>query len=138
MNARPDACIKTRRDGPVGVITLDRPDVLNALNAPLMEQVTAAVQDFTKSLDVRAIVLHGAGRAFSADLPWLRELEASFPYVETPDQLAAVRDVKLDHSFSVVRSGLDHPRVGDRVEREVASEPTYAGRVGLDGDHLAV
>jgi enoyl-CoA hydratase len=66
MNAGADACIKTRRDGSVGVITLDRPDVLNALNAPLMEQVTAAVQDFTKAADVRAIVLHGAGRAFSA------------------------------------------------------------------------
>ena len=66
MSTRPDTCIKTRRDGPVGVITLDRPDVLNALNMPLMEQVTAAVQDFTKAPDVRAIVLHGAGRAFSA------------------------------------------------------------------------
>lgn len=66
MNAKPDSCIKTRRDGAVGVITLDRPDVLNALNAPLMAQVTAAMQDFTAAPDVRAIVLHGAGRAFSA------------------------------------------------------------------------
>ncbi len=36
------------------------------------------------------------GYAFSADTPWQHELEASFPYVETEDQLRAVRDVKND------------------------------------------
>jgi transcription-repair coupling factor (superfamily II helicase) len=36
------------------------------------------------------------GHAFSPDSPWQRELEASFPYVETPDQAAAVHEVKED------------------------------------------
>ncbi len=36
------------------------------------------------------------GHAFSPDTPWQQELEASFPYVETPDQLKAIDDVKLD------------------------------------------
>ena len=36
------------------------------------------------------------GHAFSPDGAWQTELEASFPYVETPDQLAAIRDVKRD------------------------------------------
>jgi enoyl-CoA hydratase len=66
MSARAETCIKTRRDGPVAIITLDRPDVLNALNTPLMEQVTAAMREFAAAQDVRAIVLHGSGRAFSA------------------------------------------------------------------------
>jgi transcription-repair coupling factor (superfamily II helicase) len=34
--------------------------------------------------------------AFSEDLPWQAELESSFPYPETPDQLRAVEDVKVD------------------------------------------
>jgi transcription-repair coupling factor (superfamily II helicase) len=36
------------------------------------------------------------GRAFSPDTPWQRELESSFIYEETPDQLRAVEDVKRD------------------------------------------
>ena len=36
------------------------------------------------------------GRAFSPDTPWQRELESSFPYEETPDQLRTVEEVKRD------------------------------------------
>lgn len=36
------------------------------------------------------------GHAFAADTPWQRELEDAFPYVETPDQLAAINEVKAD------------------------------------------
>jgi transcription-repair coupling factor (superfamily II helicase) len=36
------------------------------------------------------------GHAFAPDTPWQRELEDAFPYVETPDQLASVDEVKRD------------------------------------------
>ena len=36
------------------------------------------------------------GHAFAPDTPWQRELEDAFPYVETPDQLAAIDEVKAD------------------------------------------
>jgi transcription-repair coupling factor (superfamily II helicase) len=36
------------------------------------------------------------GFAFSTDSPWQNELEASFPYLETEDQLRAIRAVKAD------------------------------------------
>jgi transcription-repair coupling factor (superfamily II helicase) len=36
------------------------------------------------------------GHAFGADTPWQRELEDAFAYVETPDQLAAIDEVKTD------------------------------------------
>jgi transcription-repair coupling factor (superfamily II helicase) len=36
------------------------------------------------------------GHAFGPDTPWQRELEDAFPYVETPDQLEAVNEVKAD------------------------------------------
>jgi transcription-repair coupling factor (superfamily II helicase) len=36
------------------------------------------------------------GRAFSSDTPWQRELETSFPYLETDDQLRAINEVKQD------------------------------------------
>jgi transcription-repair coupling factor (superfamily II helicase) len=36
------------------------------------------------------------GHAFGPDSPWQRELEDAFPYVETPDQLGTIDDVKQD------------------------------------------
>src|SRR5881275_2954030 len=36
------------------------------------------------------------GHAFAPDTPWQRELEDAFPYVETPDQLGAIDEVKAD------------------------------------------
>jgi transcription-repair coupling factor (superfamily II helicase) len=36
------------------------------------------------------------GYAFGPDTPWQRELEDAFPYVETPDQLAAINEIKRD------------------------------------------
>ncbi|MCK4606840.1 MAG: transcription-repair coupling factor, partial [candidate division Zixibacteria bacterium] len=36
------------------------------------------------------------GFAFGEDTVWLRQLESSFPYEETPDQLKAINDVKFD------------------------------------------
>jgi transcription-repair coupling factor (superfamily II helicase) len=46
------------------------------------------------------------GYAFSADTPWQGELEASFPYEETEDQLLALEDVKRD---------MEHKRPMDRL-----------------------
>jgi transcription-repair coupling factor (superfamily II helicase) len=41
------------------------------------------------------------GHAFGPDTPWQHELEDAFPYVETPDQLAAVEEVKADMEKAV-------------------------------------
>ena len=40
--------------------------------------------------------LHTTGHAFAPDTPWQAEMEAAFPYVETPDQLEAIGAVKSD------------------------------------------
>lgn len=58
--------IETRIDGRVGIITLNRPQVLNAINRTLMDEVTGAMVGFIADPKVLAIVLHGNGRAFSA------------------------------------------------------------------------
>ncbi len=39
---------------------------------------------------------HAEGHAYDPDTPWQRELEASFPYEETHDQLSAIEQVKTD------------------------------------------
>jgi enoyl-CoA hydratase len=54
------------RDGPVGVVTLNRPKVLNALSPALMAELSDAVARFDADPDVRAIVLTGGPRVFAA------------------------------------------------------------------------
>lgn len=53
------------RDG-IGLLTLNRPTVLNSLNVPLMDEVRATVANVRADKDVRALVLTGAGRGFCA------------------------------------------------------------------------
>jgi enoyl-CoA hydratase len=54
-------------DGPVAVITLNRPNVLNALNAQLLEELSIALTQLEGDTAVRAIVITGAGsKAFAA------------------------------------------------------------------------
>jgi enoyl-CoA hydratase/carnithine racemase len=53
-------------DGPVGRITLARPDKLNALNRAALEELGAAARWFDAQPDVGVVVVAGEGRAFSA------------------------------------------------------------------------
>lgn len=57
------------QDG-VGVLTLNRPDVLNSLHIPLMDEVRTVVADIQANQIARALVITGAGRGFcvGADL----------------------------------------------------------------------
>src|SRR5690606_22262864 len=56
--------VETR--GKVGLITLNRPQALNALNTKVMEEVVAATQAFDADEYVSAIVLTGSEKAFAA------------------------------------------------------------------------
>ena len=59
--------VKVEIEGGVAVITLDRPAVLNALNAALLEELSKALERCDASPEVRAIVLTGSGqKAFAA------------------------------------------------------------------------
>ena len=50
----------------IGRLTLNRPDVLNALDVPMARALLAAVRELTTQPGLRVIVLSGAGRAFAA------------------------------------------------------------------------
>jgi transcription-repair coupling factor (superfamily II helicase) len=60
------------------------------------------------------------GHAFGPDTPWQRELEDAFPYAETPDQLAAIEEVKRD------------------MERPVPMDRLICGDVGYGKTEIAV
>ena len=60
------------------------------------------------------------GYAFGPDTPWQRELEEAFPYVETPDQLTTINEVKAD------------------MEREIPMDRLISGDVGYGKTEIAV
>ena len=65
--------IDIRRDGPVERVTLNRPDVRNALNDELIAELTEWAESMRDARDVRVAVLGGAGKTFSAgaDVTWM-------------------------------------------------------------------
>jgi enoyl-CoA hydratase/carnithine racemase len=54
------------QDGPVVVVTLNNPETLNALSRPLEAELHQALDRANEDAGVRAIILTGAGRAFSS------------------------------------------------------------------------
>ena len=58
--------IRYREEGGLGIIALNRPDKLNAVNAAMIDELHRALDLAEASNAVRAILLHGEGRAFSA------------------------------------------------------------------------
>jgi len=88
-----------------------RPPKLSSLSSPnwqgVKEHVKQAVQYVAKDLlELYAKREAVEGYAFQADSDWQRELEASFPYEETEDQLQAIEDVKRD---------MERPKPMDRL-----------------------
>jgi enoyl-CoA hydratase len=70
--------IDVRADGPLRIVTLNRPDALNAVNDALHTGLARLWPRLSEDHDARAVVLTGAGRAFSAggDFGYLAELSA--------------------------------------------------------------
>lgn len=59
-------CILTETDDNVGILTLNRPDALNAFNNQLMDEVTDALKTFEADDDIGCIIITGSEKAFAA------------------------------------------------------------------------
>jgi enoyl-CoA hydratase/carnithine racemase len=75
------AVLTERRDG-VLVITLNRPDARNAVNAALAEGVGAALDELDADDELRVGVLTGAGKGFSSGMDLKAFVAGESPYVE--------------------------------------------------------
>ena len=98
----------------------------------MRKAVQALARDLLELYAAREVL---PGHALPPDTPWQQELEASFPYVETPDQLAAIAAVKQD---------METPRPMDRLvcgdvgygKTEVAIRAAF--KAVMDGKQVAV
>src|SRR6185369_4180603 len=100
------------------------------------QRVRKAVADLAEELlTLYASRANAPGHAFSDDTPWQQEMEASFPYEETPDQLQAVVEVKLDMEAA---RPMDRLVVGDvgYGKTEVALRAAF--KAIQDGKQVAV
>ncbi len=87
--------VLSERRGSVALLTLNRPDKLNAINEPMIEALDAALDAAEADESVRAIVVAGQGRAFSAGFDLDMGLGAGKP------DPAAVRRA-LENDFRII------------------------------------
>jgi 2-(1,2-epoxy-1,2-dihydrophenyl)acetyl-CoA isomerase len=78
-----DSTVIYRREGAIAYITLDRPEVLNAINADLARDFLATCREVSTDKEIRVVVINAAGRAFAAggDLAQFRQDPLSVPEV---------------------------------------------------------
>ena len=74
---------------------------LHKMGGAEWQKAKARARKAVREIAAQLIQLYAArkaskGHAFGPDTPWQRELEDAFPYTETPDQLAAIEEVKHD------------------------------------------
>ena len=64
------------RQGPIGLVTMNRPERHNAFDDELIRSLTEALRSMEAEDGIRIVVLSGAGRSFSAgaDLNWMRRM----------------------------------------------------------------
>jgi transcription-repair coupling factor (superfamily II helicase) len=103
----------------------DSPPTLNKLGRADWSKITAAArkaveEEATELLELYARRLATPGHACAPDTAWQHELEAAFPYVETEDQLRAIREVKAD------------------MERPVPMDRLICGEVGYGKTEVAL
>src|SRR5258708_33206027 len=58
--------ILVRTEGAVGIVTLNRPQALNALNSPMMDELSAVLDGFEADDSIRCVVITGSEKAFAA------------------------------------------------------------------------
>jgi len=99
--------------------------VLSKMGGTDWANVKGGARKAVRKIAIDLVKLYAArmksrGHAFSPDTPWQRELEEAFPFVETPDQLSTIEEVKRD------------------MESEIPMDRLLAGDVGYGKTEVAV
>jgi transcription-repair coupling factor (superfamily II helicase) len=113
---------------------------IHRLGGAEWEREKRRVKDATREMAASLLALYATrasvpGHAFGPDTPWQQEMEAAFPFRETPHQLKAIEEVKRD---------MESPRPMDRLvagdvgygKTEVALRAAF--KAVMDGKQVAV
>lgn len=112
--------ITIQRSDAVATVTLNRPDLRNAMNPEMIGEITRAFSDLSSDDGIRVVVIGGAGPAFCAggDLNWMRDVLG-----QTEDEVVA----DSRHLLNMYRAINDCPK---RVIARVHGA-AFAGALGI-------
>ncbi|MBU0567856.1 transcription-repair coupling factor [bacterium] len=118
----------------------DHPPAIHSLSSNAWEKVKKKVKESIQDMAQELIDLYAhrkalKGYSFSRDSAWQQEFEAGFVYEETPDQIKAIEDIKMD---------MEKPQSMDRLicgdvgygKTEVAIRAAF--KAVIDGKQVAV
>jgi Enoyl-CoA hydratase (EC 4.2.1.17) len=97
--------LKVEKQEGIAIVTLNRPEVLNVVNAKMHTELVSIFGDLNQDNEVRAVVLTGAGRAFSAggDMEWFKEIGAG----GTESTIRHVKEATMKEAKGIVNNLLD-------------------------------
>jgi len=131
--------IDVKADGGLRIITLNRPDELNAVNDPLHVGLAKIWEVLNEDVDARAAVITGAGRAFSAG--------GDFNYLDELRNDEALRQKTIKHGrdlvIGMVRcripviAAVNGPAVGLGCSLAALSDIVYMAETAFFADPLA-
>ncbi len=73
----PDEPVRTETEGPIGIVSINRPHVLNALNRQTIAELTDALEAFDRDPAIHCMILTGSDRAFAAGADITQMVDAS-------------------------------------------------------------
>ncbi len=82
-------------EGPIGLVQLNRPKVMNALNNGLMTELADALEEFDRDDAIRCMIVYGSERAFSAG--------ADIDQMKDAQPLDMIKNNWINRSFERVR-----------------------------------
>lgn len=104
-----DEVLYEAADG-VAVITLNRPERMNTISGPMLDQLTQLLLKANADKDVRAVILTGAGRAFCAGLDLVDATQGSGIGSESMSKSVAV-NLDLRNTPPTVLFAMDKPTI---------------------------
>lgn len=118
----------------------DAPPKINRLTGAEWQKIVTKAREEAREFARELIKLYAERktverRSFGPDLPWQAEMEHTFPWVETPSQLQAIREVKADMQTDYPMDRLVCGDVGFG-KTEVAIRAAF--KAALDGRQVAV
>lgn len=119
--------VRTERDGPVLVVTLNRPEVRNAVNGAAARAVAAAVDVLDEDPELVVGILTGAGGTFSSGMDLKAFLTGDVPLIEGRGARRRPRARRAHRGQRPAR------RAGDEADRGRGAGPARRGAMGPAG-----